>query len=247
MASVLTLAMCLGCSSKKTRYNLPPDKLLAKGKEFAKSNLSIKARDAFQQLLEEYPNSKERISALMRLGDVHYNDEEFEEAKFQYVRFAQQHPAHKHTDRAYFYAAMCDFRQMDIASRDQSHTQKSIRGFKLLIDTYPDSKYVEKSKINLEKSKQVLAANMFEIGKFYFRTQSYQASIKRLENVIKTYPDQKFSDEAYFLLGESYLKEQNFEAANKTFEHLIKNYPRSKFKKQARSQIQKNIRKNIMK
>jgi outer membrane protein assembly factor BamD len=234
IALAFTLLSNLGCTSTKKRFDLPPDKLLLKGKELAKSNQSVQAREAFQQLLEEYPNSQERISALMLLGDTHYNDEEFEEAKFQYVRFTQQHPAHKYADRAYFYASMSDFRQMDVASRDQTHTQKAIRGFELLISTFPNSKYVAESKTKLEKAKETLATNMFEIGKFYFRTQSFQASILRLENVLKEYPNQKFVEEALYMLGESYVKEQNFEAAKKTFDQLFKQFPKGEFAKQAR-------------
>ncbi len=234
VALTFILILGQGCTAKKTRFELPPEELLKQGKKFIKEGLTLKARDAFQQLLEEYPNSQERISALMLLGDLHYNDEEFEEAKFQYVRFAQQHPAHKYVDRAYFYSAMSDFRQMDIASRDQTHTQKSIRGFELLIKTYPDSQYAAQSQINLDKAKQTLAENMFEIGKFYFRTQSFQSSIRRLKNVIEEYPEQHFIDEALYLLGESYLKEQNFEAAKSTFKQLLEKYPRSKFIQKAR-------------
>ncbi|PIR00787.1 MAG: outer membrane protein assembly factor BamD [Nitrospinae bacterium CG11_big_fil_rev_8_21_14_0_20_45_15] len=242
IAFIFTLLSSWGCTSTKSRFNLPPDKLLQKGKELAKSHQSTEAIEAFQQLLEEYPNSQERISALMLLGDVHYNDEEFEEAKFQYMRFTQQHPAHKYADRAFFYASMCDFRQMDVASRDQTHTQKAIRGFELLISTFPDSKYVAESKKKLEKSKETLATNMFEIGKFYFRTQSFQASILRLEGVLKEYPNQKFVEEALYMLGESYLKEQNFEAAKKTFDELFKQFPKGVFTKQARLDYPKTSR-----
>jgi len=234
IAIAFTLLSSLGCTSTKKRFDLPPDKLLQKGKELAKSKQSVEAREAFQQLLEEYPNSQERISALMLLGDVHYNDEEFEEAKFQYVRFTQQHPAHKYADRAYYYASMSDFRQMDVASRDQTHTQKAIRGFELLISTFPDSRYVPEAKKKLAESKETLARNMFEIGKFYFKTQSFQSSILRLENILKEYPDQPFIDEALYILGNSYLKEQNFEAAQKAFDQLFKQFPRSPFVKQAR-------------
>ena len=45
------------------------------------------AQEAFQQVLDETSDNELRIYALINLGDSFLNNEEFEEAKFQYQKF----------------------------------------------------------------------------------------------------------------------------------------------------------------
>ncbi len=237
LALILLFSGAVACDKKKKRFELPADELLAKGKLFMKNSNSLKAREAFEQILEEYPNSIERIPALMLLADVHYNDEEFQESKFHYVKFTQQHPAHKHVDRAFYYSAMSDYRQMDIAARDQTYTEKAIEEFEKLLKSFPESRFAQDAKRKIQECKDTLALNIFQIGKFYFRTQSYQAAIGRFRRVMVEYPDQSYIDEAMYLMGESYYKEQNFEESQKIFKELMTKYPRSKFALELKKRI----------
>ena len=78
---------------------------------------------------------------------------------------------------------------------------------------------------------------MFEIGRFYCRTGSYQAAILRLKRLKVEYPNHSYILEAEFLLGESYYHEQNFSKATTYYKTVIKNSPLSEFAKEARLRL----------
>ena len=133
--------------------------------------------------MESYPDSKERIAATMLLADIHLKEEEYEEAIFHYQKFTELYPAHRFVDRAHFYKAMSNFKLTDLASRDLTPVNSALEGFKAFIETFPKSSYSKSAKLKVTQCLDILAQNIFEIGKFYYRTGSYQSAIKRFKNL----------------------------------------------------------------
>ncbi len=211
--------------------------LLLKGKKHLKKKEYTEAQKTFTQLLEDYPDSKERIEGLMLLGDVSYKTKAYDESKINYEKFIELYPAHSRVDRAYFFKAMSDFKSTDHAARDQSAVVSAIEGFEELIKAFPKSQYKSEAEIKIVQSNNKLAENAFSIGKYYFRTGSYQSAIFRFKSFMKTYPKQKFIAEAIYLLAESYFQEQNFDQAKKTFNQLLDSYPSSNFAREARLRL----------
>ena len=173
----------------------------------------------------------------MLLADVHYKEREYEEAKFNYQKFTELYPAHKFVDRAHFYKAMANYKLSDLASRDLTPVKSALEEFNNFINDFPDST----SKIQAQKRSHqcldILAQNIFEIGKFYFRTGSYQAAIIRLKSLMVEYPTHSYVAEAEFLLAESYFHEQNYTKARAHYKIVLQKYSRTKFAKQARIKL----------
>ncbi len=236
---LISIFLFSGCTTVKEKENLSPDQLLTRGKQFAKKRDYIKAKASFIQILEDYPDSKERVPALMLLANATYRDEEYEEAKFHYKKFIELYPAKSYVDRAHFYKAMCDFRLMEISTRDQTNTHAALEGFDDFIKNFPKSPFHPKAIEKRNATLKVLAQSVFEIGKFYYRTGAYQAAISRLQGVMETYPNQGFIEEATFLIAESYYQEENFGKAIDTYKELIKKYPKSQFSTDAKIRLQR--------
>jgi len=232
--SLLTICACFSTPEKKTES---AQELIKEGIKEIKLSSSTQARAAFQQVLEDFPDSKERIQALLLLGRTHYVDREFEEAKFHFQKFTELYPMHSQSDRAQFFKAMSDYRMIDLASRDQTHTQEALEGFKELINRFPKSQFLDDAKKKQKECELKLAQNVLEIGKFYYRIGSYQSAINRLKSLIIEHPQHNFLDEAIFLIAESYYHEQNFDEASVSYKELLKKYPRSRFKIQAKSRL----------
>ena len=134
---------------------------------------------------------------------------------------------------------MSDFKVMDIALKDQASTKSALESFELLINNFPNSRYkqpaVEKRDICLNS----LARNIMEIGRYYFRTGSYQSAIVRLQSLTEKYPNHANKDEALFLMAESYFNSQNFSKARRKYHKLLKEHPQSLYAKEARSRLRK--------
>jgi outer membrane protein assembly factor BamD len=238
--SVFTLFFLLlfffGCSTTKNN-NYSASQLLRQSKQFAKNDSPKKAMDKIQQLMEDYPDSKERVAASMLLADIHFKEEEYEEAKFQYQQFTQLYPAHQFVDRAHFYQAMSNFKLTDLASRDLTPVNSALEGFQRFIEGFPQSSYSKPAQLKKKQCLNILAQNIFEIGKFYYRTGSYQSAIKRFQRLKLEYPKHSHILEEEFLLGESYYHEQNFSKASSYYKKVVNSSPRSTFAKEARIRL----------
>ncbi|GJL79269.1 MAG: outer membrane protein assembly factor BamD [Nitrospinaceae bacterium] len=226
-----------GCTTIKKKDNLSPSELISKGKREVELKDYDKAEASFKQVLEDYPDSRERVPALLHLANTHFLDREYEEAKFHYKKFIELYPAHKWVDRAHYFKSMCDFRLIEIATRDQTNTHAALEGFEDFMKKFPKSPFYPKAVKRRDETLQTLAQSVFEIGKFYFRTGAYQSAIQRLENVRKDYPVQGFADEAIFLIAESYYKEENYGKAKDTYKELLTKYPKSDFSEDARIRL----------
>ena len=238
---LLILSLLAGCTPVNQKENLSPMELINRGKFQVKNKDYDKAEESFKQVLEDYPDSKERVPALIYLANTHFLDREYEESKFHYKKFIELYPAKSYVDRAYYFKAMSDFRLMEIATRDQTNTHSALEGFDDLIAKFPKSPFYPKAVKRRDETIRVLAQNVFEIGKFYHRTGAYQAAILRLQDLLKTYPNQSFLDEAIFLIAESYLEEENYGKAKDTYKALLDKYPKSLFSQEARLRL-KSIR-----
>ena len=232
--SICTICACLSTPEKKNRS---AQELIKKGIKEIKLNSGIQAKAAFKKVLEDFPDSKERMQALLLLARTYYTDKEFEEAKFHFQRFIELYPTHSQVDRAYFFKAMSDYQMIDLASRDQTPTQEALESFKQLINRFPKSQFLEKAKRKRRECELKLVKNILEIGRFYYRTGSYQSAINRLQGLMDDHPHQYLLDEAIFLIAESYYHEQNFDEASASYKELLKKYPRSRFKLQAKSRL----------
>ena len=234
---VLLLVLFSGCSTTKNKENYSASQLLRQSKKLSKNDESEKAKTKIQELMESYPDSKERIAATMLLADIHFKEEEYEEAIFHYQKFTELYPAHRFVDRAHFYKAMSNFKLTDLASRDLTPVNSALEGFKAFIETFPKSSYSKSAKLKVTQCLDILAQNIFEIGKFYYRTGSYQSAIKRFKNLKMDHPNHSSILETEFLLGESYYREQNFSEASAYYKNVIKSSPKSKFAKEARLRL----------
>ena len=235
ITGLLTIYSC----SLFTKEIVPdsPKELLEEGIKAIKLDQNLRARTLFTQLIEDFPDSKERSQALLLIARSHYSVEEYEEAKFHFQKFIDLYPKHKNIDRAYFYKAMSDYKRVDTVSRDQASTKDARDGFQQLIDQFPKSQYLGQAKQKKNECDFNLAKNVLEIGKFYYRTGAYLSAISRFKSLLDKHSKQKFFDEAAFLIAESNFHEQNFKEARLLYKKFTRKYPKSRFMLKAKKRL----------
>lgn len=238
-AVLILIFFVTGCGGVDTK-SASPAALLKEGKGYLRVKNYEDARTVFNQILEEAPDSRERILALRLLADSYYKEEFYDEAKLSYRKFRELYPTNKYADHALYFLAMSDFRQVDIAERDQSRTHNALEEFNQLIADFPKSPFSKKAVPKVQKCTESIARNLMEIGKYYFRTQAFQAAIGRFKTLLENYPKQKFADEAVFLIAESYYREQNYRTAKKFYLRLLKKFPKSKFASDTRIRLKRS-------
>lgn len=237
--SIITGLLTIYSCSFFTEEIIPdsPKALLEEGIRAMKLDQQFRAKTLLEQLVEDFPDSKERKQAMLLIARSHYTLEEYEEAKFHFQKFIDLYPMHKNADRAYFFKAMSDYQRMDLALRDQTATKEARDGLQQLIKRFPKSRYVEQAKQKLSECDFKLAKNIFEVGKFYYRTGAYLSAISRFKDLLKNHSKQNFFDEAAFLLAESHYHEQSFKGAFLLYEKFKNEYPRSRFTLKAKKRL----------
>jgi outer membrane protein assembly factor BamD len=235
--SLFFLVLLNGCASTLNLSDKTPQQLLKDGIAYTRAENYTDAKASLNKILEDFPDSSEKVTASLLIAEVHYKNEQFAESKFMFKNFLELYPVHQLADRASFFMAMSDYKLMDIETRDQTFAQNALEEFEEFLKKFPKSKYRSLAKTRRKQCLESLARNQMEIGKFYFRTSSFHSAITRFQKLMSEYPNQPFLDEVLFLLGESFYNEQNFEKAKLSYQKLIHKFPRSEFVKEARSRL----------
>jgi outer membrane protein assembly factor BamD len=201
LAAILMLS---GCSSLQQRI----DKLLGKEEGNTAQELAWEGMDAyesgkytiaiekFQKLKDYYPFSKYAILAELKIGDAHYQREEYEEAVFEYENFEKLHPRNEAIPYVIYQIGMCYYEQIKTPDRDQTSALKALETFQRLIKQFPQDPYALRSKENINKCVKSLAGNAYGIGIFYYKSKHFKAALQRFMSVVSEYPDVGYHKEA---------------------------------------------------
>ncbi len=222
---VCVLLILSGCVSRPNQQ-ASPGELLVIGEEDMRSERFEAARLAFKRLLEEYPDSKHRRSALLRLGDSYYHAEEYIESKLQYAEYVRLYPVSAGTPKAYYFLAMSDYqRNLDI-DQDATVARDALENFQTLVRRFPGSEHTADAKQKILELREHLAQNALFIANFYFRTNLRVSAIPRYREIIRDFDDiPHVRAEAMFKLGESYRIEESFKKAGEAYGLLLESYP----------------------
>lgn len=233
------VVLSAGCSiSKKDLRETAQDYYLFGTKVYESGNYA-KAKEAFQKILDEYPDSELRREALLNLADSYYKNEEYEEAHFQYQKFLELYPTHPQADTILYRMAMCSFLRMRPDDRDQTITEEAIQDLENFLLMYPKSPHFHDVLLKAIYCKNKLAAHELGVAKFYFDQGAYHSAMRRLDRILRYYPAIAFLDEVMFYQAESYLREESREKATEVFKSLISQFPGSRFAAQAQERLSK--------
>lgn len=233
----IIVAVCFllfSCSSKQPKRVDNPGNLYVDGVNLLQAKKYSKAIDKFTTLRENYPFDPLAIVAAVKLGDVYLADKEYLLAVNVYEDFFKSHPNDENVPYVLARLGECYEKLSPLVDRDQAYTLKSIERLTYLKNRYPASPYVQSSEPRLKSMIQKLADRELYIGEFYYKTSRYNASILRLENLLKKYPETKGRDKILLYLALSYRELGNQAKSDQYMDRLRTEYPDSLY---ARSTI----------
>ncbi|PIE59072.1 MAG: outer membrane protein assembly factor BamD, partial [Desulfobulbus propionicus] len=213
LALVLLLGFSMtGCSTIGGMYNKvfgdeqeedpgeSPEMLISEGMSAYGVGNYPKAIEAFEEILDNHPFSKQAMLAELKAADAHYYNESYIEAKLLYEEFEERHPTNEAIPYVLFQMGMCDFAQTDRIDRDTSGADDSIRTFSRLLRTYPDSPYTKEAQARIRAAKEFLVNHEYHVAVFYVRTKKYEQAKHRLKSLITMYPESVLLPKAKTLL-----------------------------------------------
>jgi outer membrane protein assembly factor BamD len=130
-------------------------------------------------------------------------------------RFIKEHPRHPAVDYVQYLKGLAQYERdlglldaigVDNSKEDPTFARRSFEQFGLLLQKYPNSKYVGDARLRMVFLRNRLASHDLSIVKFYLRRGAYLAAAKRAENIVATYPGAPASLEALQAMITAYEK-----------------------------------------
>jgi outer membrane protein assembly factor BamD len=235
----LVLTLCVfvlsGCSQKQQPKTA--EEYLRLGNQQLSRKRGGQAREYYQQLLEQFPDSAQKVQAQFNVAEALYREKNYLEARFEYQKFLELYPTDPLASRAQFQLGMCSLKEVQSADRDQSKTRDALRAFRLFRRQYPQDPLLPQAEVHIRFLRARLAQHEFGVARFYYKKQAYGAAINRLLNLIQLYPNMPDLDEALYMLADSYRGEENYVKAQRVLRLLVDHFPTSAYLSRARSQL----------
>jgi outer membrane protein assembly factor BamD len=199
------------------------------------------ARLDLQTLINTYPDSEYLAKAKLGIADSFYKEggtSNLTQAVDEYKNFIVFFPFLDEAAYAQMQVAMCHYRMMEKADRDNSQAENAEDEFRTFLLKYPQSPLVPRAEQDLRNVQEVLADGEFRIAHFYYVKQDYRASAARLVELTGRYPLYSESDVALWMLGNIYLRAKQAskneddknhwsDLAGECYSRILKDYPLS--------------------
>ena len=237
---VLCVTSCSGSTinlgfTRKTSYSKSAQRNYDRGMEELKDENFLEALKYFVFTKAKFPFSRFATLAELRIADTYYAQEKYVDAIDAYKQFQKFHPTHPQVLDGYSAYRVCQAYVKQIPSdwflvppsheKDQGATRDAILELNSFIRGNEGSKYLPKVKDLHRKCIRRMAEHELYVARFYLERDKPQATILRLEALLKRFPGAGVDPEVMLLLGKTYMKLDKGDLAAKTFRQLIAKYP----------------------
>lgn len=237
-----TLISSLGKDEEEENPEIAEDesaaKLYQKGHSQLKANEFVGAIEDFELLEARYPFGRYSQHAQLELAYAYYKQNKHEQAADAVNRFIKLHPQHPNIDYAYYLKGLIAFDsgknlihyvvRRDPSNNDPTSLYESFDVFKLLVDSYPDSKYADDAQLRMIFLRNELAEYELKVADYYMRRRAYAAVVNRCKYIMENFQGTEYMPETLFVLQQAYLKLGMDDLANDTHRVYAQNFQTGK-------------------
>jgi outer membrane protein assembly factor BamD len=226
-----------------TKETLQPDKIL-----FDRAIKNIEhgdyeaARLTLNTLINTYDTSEFLAKAKLAIADSWFREggaHGLAQAEIEYKDFILFYPNMEEAAESQFKICNIHYRQMEKADRDNAQAIRAEDECRVVMEQFPNSKFVAQAQQELRNIQEVLADKEYRTGDFYHHRGSFPAAANRLSYVTEQYPLYSGSDEALWELADAYhhmgdrFETQESAALSK----IVKEYPLSEHVEVAKTRL----------
>ncbi len=249
VALVLIAFALTGCFRRKkyenpiTKDTQQPDKVL-----FDKAIADIErgryeiARITLNTLMNTYDTSEFLAKAKLAIADSWFREGSthgLAQAEAEYKDFILFYPTLE--EAAESQQKICDihYKQMEKPDRDNKHAFRAEEECKLLLTSFPNSKFAPLAQQKLRNIQEVISEGEYRRGDFYHTKGSFPAAANRLQYIVDQYPLFSKADESLWLLGDSYshMGPRMKDRTGESYSRIVKDYPLSPWADAARKKL----------
>ena len=226
----LVLLLCLiltGCSGRKHKPETSAEEYFSQGERYYEKNLYDDAIASWEKARDTFYSPELSKLVDLKIAEAYYVSERYQEATVAYNEFIQKYPNDTRIPEILYSLGMSYYRQILSRDRDQTNTENALLTFEDLNRRFPDNNHAAEVDNLILRSRTRLADHEVYVGWFYLKKKRYQASIQRLENVLRDFPDYYYRDEAYYYLIKAYVRNGETAKAQEVYQQLSRQFPNS--------------------
>ncbi len=226
--AALAVVLC-ACSSDPDRPSpsnpFKPEQTSAREQRLQVEQLYRLARESldtsdFQTAIQRYgviilrhPFTDYAIQSQLEKVYASYRNYQFDEALVDADRFLRDYPRHAQADYIHYLKGLISAERdrgftaglgFDTRARDVTNLRRAFDDFALLIQKYPDSRYVGDARQRMIDLRNRIADHELTVVEYYIKRGALVAAAKRAEQVVAQYPGAPASLRALDLLQQSY-------------------------------------------
>jgi outer membrane protein assembly factor BamD len=241
VAAAAGAAACVRSARMPEPGEREPDKyLFDRGKEALDRRRWFEAREYFQRLVDQFPQSPFRQEARLGIGDTYIGEGGYDSlilAAEKFREFLRFFPLNERADYAQYRIALAESEQMLSPERDQTATLSALKETEAFVQRFPNSKYMPEVLKLQREARTRLSDSEFRVALFYFRSNWYAGVTRRLERLMADDPGYPHRDAVYYHLGETYYRIGRQKDALPLFERLIEEFQVSDYLEEAKLRI----------
>ena len=217
---------------------IPPEELYTKALEEIDAKYYNSALDTLAKLERQHPYSEYSEKAKLMTVYIYFRRGQFDKSVLAADRYLALYPTSSEVPYMLYLKGTSYFFQITDITRDQQVARDAIDTLSLLINNYPDSKYVEDARESVRIARDQLAGKEMSVGRYYLGNGQVQAAIKRFRVVVENYQTTTHIEEALYRLTETYLTLGLTAEARTAAAILGHNYPTGEWYKRAYALLQ---------
>jgi outer membrane protein assembly factor BamD len=236
-APLVLIALLAACAN--VPIETKPAAIYKEGEDLYEAKRFDDAIAQYKKVKEAYASTELSANAELRIADAYFDSERYIEAAAAYDEFRKLHPLHEKAPFALYRIGLANYQQITGTDRDQTPQKNTVTFFEEFLKKYPKSEYAGdvRDKLEIVKTQQLQYEQY--VARFYYRSEKYNAAIKRLEDALVAFPKSPLHDETWFLIGASRLQSGSPEKGREAFNRLSSDYPQSKYIKEASKLLEK--------
>lgn len=235
LTSVLNIALLLGCASKaEEEEQAPEQQIFERAMRAMDSNNYQIAIQLLEELERRYPFGEYTTQSQAEIIYAYFSSLDYGAAKAAAERFISLYPNHPNTDYAYYMKAITTYPALyqvfqktktNLAyRRDIEAGRASFFELREFVQRFPQSPYTADALKRMVYLRNLLGKHEVYVAAFYFKRRAYIAALRRVQGVLKEYPQTKAVADALSLQVAAHLRLNQRESADKTLAILRENY-----------------------
>ncbi|MDR3580906.1 MAG: outer membrane protein assembly factor BamD [Oryzomonas sp.] len=221
----LSAYLMQGCSTPPV--NKLPDEMYRDGEQSFQRGRYDDAVANWKKVKESYKSPELSSRAEIGIADAYFLNKDYIEAAAAYEDFRKLHPRHELADYALYRQGLSYFKQINRIDTDQTPVKNALAILESYVKLYPGGAYVQNAQEKIGDCKIKQFRYEIYVGRFYLRTDKYQAAIVRFEEALRNFSGLQHTDELLYYLGAAYGEAGQEKKSREVMDRLVREFPGS--------------------